>query len=624
MPATKQDRAIVRALATRAVMEKTDRLLGWDGRVKVIPPNQDTGFYATPAWTDGKTITINGTQTNVFEIFHKGHDRDSMLWLSGLNYHELAHCFFTPRMNSDLANEVRHRQHWLAFNALEDQSAESKFVRLYNPARHYFTAVITKLMSGNKELVSTNYPLIAGRKFLPADLRRLFRENYALQKQISDIERIVDDYCDCVYPSDQTAMLGLIEEFQRLLDELQTHTGQDLQETSSHSHGDWTEGEHGEKGLTEGSPLKPSDQREITSKPQEGEDLDEQGAGESGEESDGEDEDADQSGSGGSSDGDGADQQGEGGEDGDGLPGGRGAGSYEGESKKWQPEILDDLIEQIEENAKEELSEELDSRAKSIRASESEYEVASNESHFQERPPEVEHTSAARGVEREFRRLNQKYKPGWNRRLETGKIDTNQIANIRRGRTDVFKQYKPGVHNALNFEVVMLLDQSGSMYRYVQDAGSALWVLHRAMRNIGAEITVLGYSDHRKCQVLMQRGHETPRMVRDYWSGGATYVMPALSEAQRVLRVSNKTLKLVVIVTDGVFSDPDQVRKSLSQMDDPVAIVGINEDVNHFWKPEQIKPLRVSKTIEHPSDLVPFTKDLVMDLAREKHGKALR
>lgn len=632
MPTTKEDRAIVRALATRAVMEKTDRLLGWDGKVRVVTPKVNDGPDAVPAWTDGKTITINGQNADLHQTFYEGFDRESMLWLSGMNYHELAHCLFTPRMDSKMVRDVRNTKSFQAFNALEDQSAESKFVRLYTPARHYFTAVISKIMAGRQDLVATNYPLISGRKFLPKELRSLFRDNYALPHQIPEIERIVSAYCDCVYPSDRTQMVGLCQDFQALLDELRSQMHSDLDETSHHGDGSGQEGDE-DHGLQEGKPVDEQTQREIVATPQFGEDLDdsEKGSGDGeGEQEGSEGSEEGQEGLGTPVPGAASGEDGEGSQssngeppDEDGLPGGDGAGAFTGISKKWQPEVLDDLLNQLHQNAEDALSDELDSRAKSIKSSERNYTVDASQCPFEERPPDTEHVTAAQGVEKEFRRLRQKYKPGWHTRKETGKIDPNQIGNIQRGRTDVFRRFQPGVNNALDVEVVLLLDQSGSMYQHTRESSQALWILHRSMKNIGAEITALGYSDYNNCVVLLQRGVQTPRHIRDYYSGGSTHVMPALSETQRIFRVSNKALKLCVIVTDGMFSDSDQARQTLTSMTDPVAIVGINHDVNKTWDPNKIKSLIVSRTITHPVDLVPFTKNLVMDLA-QKHYERIR
>lgn len=610
---TKEDRAVIRALATRSVFEKTDRLLGWDGRVRVLTPVSDNGKNEVPAWTDGRVITLNGTNSDLYHVFFNGFDRESMVWLSGLNYHELAHCFFTPRLHSDMVSRVREKRAFQAMNVLEDQAAETKFVNLYPPAAHYFTATISKMMMGRPKLLATNYILIAGRKFLPMEIKEAFKHNYALQHQIADIERIVDEYTKCIYPGDQVCMTELCVEMQRLIDELDAQIDTDLEETSEHGDGSGPS-ETPQSGLQEGEPVSEDVQRQAINDLESQEGMGGQPQGvqlaetdQSQDQEDGEESDPDQQ----SSDS----------EDRDGLPGGEGAGSFTGISKKWQPEVLDDLLDRIYEQAKASVGNELDSRAKSVKSSERGYTVDASQSPFEERPPETEHIHAARGVEKEFQRLKQKYKPGWHARQETGKVDPNQIGQIRRGRTDVFRRFQPGVNNVLNIEVVLLLDQSGSMFRYSREAGSALWVLHRSMKNIGAEITALGYSDMNACKVLFQRGVDVPRNIRDYYSGGSTHVMPALSEARRIFRVSNKALKLCVIVTDGMFSDGDRVGKTLSEMSEPVAIVGINQDVAQTWKPSSHHALIVSQTIQHPSDLVPFTKNLVMDLASRNYQR---
>lgn len=646
MVQTKEDRAIVRSLATRNVLQKTDRLLGWDGRVRILPPQQDAGEDTFPAWTDGETITLNGTQHHLYEIFHAGFDRDAMLWVTGLNYHELAHCLFMPRLDSDLVRRVRDAGRFMAFNVLQDQADESKFVRLYGPARHYFTSAITKMMAGRSDLVRLNYPVISGRRFLPSDLRSLFRDNFALPEYLDQIDEITTEYVDLVFPEEEQRMETLITRMQDILDELRNQVGEPGL-SSHHGDEDNNDPDNPDQGCTEGTPMPPDEQREIVGRGQvvsidqggtcgglgddpttEGQPQSAQGPSEPSED---DDEASDQADDGqGSQEGtqsqdDPSEEDDESGEstgspdrEVDGLPGGQGAGQFKGVAKKWQPEVLDDLLDQIEQIASHELADELDSRQHSVRASEGEYQVTGTEMRFEERAP-VEEKHASQAVEKELRRLNQRFKPGWHTRRETGKVDTNQIANIKRGRTDVFKQFSPGVNNAVEAEVVILLDQSGSMYRYSREAGSAMWVLHRAMKRIGAEITVLGYSDAYQCSVLLQRGVETPPRVRDYYSGGATFVMPALAETRRIFRVSNKPLKLVVIVTDGMFSDSQEVAVTLREMREPTAIVGINQNVAKSWDPDKHHALRVSKTIEHPKELVDFTKRLVMSLARERY-----
>jgi hypothetical protein len=643
-----KDMGAIRSMATRIVMEKTNRLLGWDGRVKVLKPMEVTepDGQNAPAWTNGKTITINGRQEPLRGAFINGFDKETMLVVTGLNYHELAHCFFTPRLDSGYVANVRNHGWFQALNALEDQAAESRFVRLYSPSRHYFTAIIAKLMAGEQECVTKNYPLIAGRKFLPTDLRRLFRSNFVRPDLIPDFEQVIDAYCDAIYPDDEGVMFSLVERYHILImDALGNHP------SPTSTHGDLVDGDGGPgHGITGGEMLPVGERRRVAGLKPVGEDI----SGEPLDEEDEEeklgkvannppiiptpdpeaedpsndkdpDEEGSQKPSKGSEEEDEAGDESDGSEAGteapDGPPGGRGAGHSKKRGKKYEPADLDEILQTAIEDAFEEVAQDLHRREEAVRFSEDQYEVDATPSPFKTRAVESHHTHIARQVEKALRRLNQKFKPGWHRRQESGKLNSNDAARMRRGETDVFKRFSPGVNNALSFEVVLLLDQSGSMYQLVKQSADALWILHKAMKSVNAEITVLGYSDHDQCKVLMQRGEPTPKQVHDYFVGSSTYVMPALEETSRIFRVTRKPLRLCVVVTDGCFSDPEPVGEWLHASKDPVAIVGIGADVHAYWNPDRYRALKVSKTIQSPLDLVPLVQELVTQLSSERYTK---
>lgn len=622
------DRRLVRAFATRTVLEKTDRLLGWDGRVRIIAPHDNAGQHEVPGWTNGEVITLNGQAHALYRAFDRGLNATTTMMITGLNYHELAHCLFTPRLDCDLVAEARRKNMWMAFNILEDQAAESKFVRRYLPAGHYFTTVVSTFLAERKDLIAVNYPLVSGRRYLPDEIRQLFRDNYIRQQDLDEIDEVVSEYVDCIYPDDKNRMRQLIEKMQRLISKLQLDSGSAPSMTSHHGQGSGSgEAENNPNtGLQRGKPLSVEEQREIVNKIRQGEIGELLGRSKSGSEdgSQGAESGSPQGESEDGPDGSTGDQGGEASDDVEAIdfPGGRGAGNDpDFTSTKWEPGLLDDLVDQAVSSSTEAMADELENRRAAIRESLDSYYVDAQIPPYSERPIDPYHISAARDVERELRRLRQRFKPSWQSRQDTGKVDANQLAKIRRGQNDVFKRWNEGVHNATDMEVVILLDQSGSMYHMAQEAGSAMWVLYRALRNLGAEVTVLGYSDGNTCSVLIQRGEETPKSLRTYFSGGPTYVMPALREARRIFSTSRKPMKILEIVTDGVFSDPALVKQELLSMEHPVAIIGINEDVAERWKVDEIQALKASKTISTPMDLVEFTRRFVTRMINERYVK---
>ena len=589
-------RAWIRSVAIRSVFDKTNRLLGWDGGVRFVPPNTpgSPGSSYHPAWTDGKVVTINGQEQSIQKALEKGLDDKSLLWITGLNYHELAHCFFTPRLSSKIAQWAYNQNIFMAFNVLEDQAAESKFVALYPPARLYFLSTILNYMSGSTE-ISENYPLISGRKFLPLEIREEYRQNYSNPSVVDRIDKIVADYKRCVYPRDEHEMRDLITAMDKIL---QNHNNPT--ETNSHHN----------KEFTNGRPMSEEEQDDIVNRmQQQEEEQEEQEKPSQGASSvPGQEE---------------SDEAENGSESGGGAPGGSGA-SKRDEYTEMQPgeDGIEEMIDRALEEASDILSDELSSRRKSIKEAESSYRVERN---VRDKPvltdPSPEHVRISRQVEKEIRRLKEKYKQTWNRKQETGKIDTNQFANYKRGRTDVFKRYSPGVKGVTDIESVFLIDQSGSMFQRIRQASYTAWILHRALKNLESEVTVIGYSSSEQCNVLIPRKEPVSKMVSVYQSGGPTYLGPALDEATRIFHSSRAKMKLLFIITDGMFSDHSKVKDFLENADASVVIIGISHRVEDIWNPSVHRSLKFSRDIEDVEELTGLIKELTMELIREQYSR---
>ena len=105
--------------------------------------------------------------------------------LRGLNYHELAHCLFTPKRTSSLVKmileEVKTTSNLSVsshlpkiFNILEDARIESLFVAKYPASQYFFTDAVMKYIAKNPSTFS--FLLMDGRKYLPLGLRNTFRQ----------------------------------------------------------------------------------------------------------------------------------------------------------------------------------------------------------------------------------------------------------------------------------------------------------------------------------------------------------------------------------------------------------------------------------------------------------------
>lgn len=220
---------VIRLDAWRAVFEKTDRILSEQKvNVRIVQKDDVPGGYEDiPGWSDGLNISLNGEKVN--DMLKKNDALSAVLRLKGLNYHELCHVLFTPRMSDELPRRIVEkarnsgdRSWWYAFNALEDQRIETWFTSTYGASRRYFEAVILEwiIRSGNAEAAV----LVYGRKYLSPRIRvqagRVFKKKYGLALY-SEFQSVIDEYITLVLPTDSVRAMGLITKYRTLLKDMQ-------------------------------------------------------------------------------------------------------------------------------------------------------------------------------------------------------------------------------------------------------------------------------------------------------------------------------------------------------------------------------------------------------------------
>jgi hypothetical protein len=568
-PTRRDDDVSIRSWAAASVLQKTNRILGNAGiRVEFDPRK------IAPGWTDGTTVSISKELDPIKSALEQGFTPKSTMLLTSVNYHELAHILFTPRLNSLFVQEVFKNGWGNAFNILEDQAAETRFVKLYEPARHYFTSLVTNYMMDNQQLVEGNYVLVSGRLFLPKRFRAMFRDAFRDQKLLDDIDRIVAEYKACSWPDDQPRMQRLIEEFHRLL------YNQQLPQIGNHE-------------LDHDAPSKERIEQTATIEEFVADEDDEQEPtrAEANDEPDQDDDEGDQATSGGDED------------DGD-----------DADHAAPSVEELIDAIEALAGEVEDELYDEITSQIDHMREEEREYKISMSKQNGSLVVATNDELAAVNRCVDEFRRFAQQVQPGWHYSQRTGKLDFRRYARAMRGDEYVYRRWHEGVHDALDFEVVFCLDQSGSMSGSMREASGALWVLKRTFEENDGVVTVLGFSDD--TQLLSQRGERSQQaMVEQYRTIRLTYVEGSLVEANRVLRVSNKPLKLRVVVTDGNFHDNHKAEERIANYDFPTVMVGIASDVSS-WKEK--RNVIDARTINRPFELVELVKDLALRLSEER------
>ena len=600
--------ALMRRTGTQVVLEKTDRILGVpDIRVQVKHSQ-----IGAPAYTDGKTITINTNFEPMMSGIKNGFDAKTVMMTTGLNYHELAHCLFTPRVDSPLANRVRHAGAFMAFNALEDQLAETRFVSLYTPARHYFTALISQYMLNSMagisedELLAFNYPLVAGRLFLPHGMRKRFREGFHSPSVLDKIDDLVAEYKTLIYPHDEGRMHDVIIEFDRILKQTNSNTQVPT------PHDDLQQGDVDVDRAEEAVAAGEYEDQETEEEEAEGEEE-----GSAGDEGD-DDQESQGSSAGDEEEGEaeGEDQEGD-------QPSGESTSNQPGEVENAEPteedwkQDLEDMLNNALDEEIEGMEEELQDRIEAIREEGRNYQVQGDESGHSILPPTPEYHQIVARCADEFRTIELQHSPGWMLDQRRGKLDPRKYVKALRGDEHVFKKWREGVHDALDFEVVFLVDQSGSMmYTKIEEASVALWILQRTFDDCDGTTTVLGFSEPDELQLLSQRNTRAKRdQIPKYPTIGSTFIGAAVEEAARILSISQRKIKFCVIVSDGGFNDPGSVAQAMKENPDLlIAFVGIQQDVSEW---NQHKNTLHAKTIGSPMELVSVVQGLALGLSQD-------
>ena len=123
------------------VYEQADRVLTGDPVIVNVMPDGPA-----PAWSDGAAIYINSSEIEDMDL-------ETLTQVTGLNYHELAHHFYTPRKGTDLIKWVLDNDLMESTNILEDQRIETLLCARYPSVAPYLTSTVARWLATDKESV---------------------------------------------------------------------------------------------------------------------------------------------------------------------------------------------------------------------------------------------------------------------------------------------------------------------------------------------------------------------------------------------------------------------------------------------------------------------------------------
>lgn len=590
-------RMVGRLEAFRQVYEKTDRILsGRPVRVQMsFAPS--AGLETAPGWTDGEDITLNANVIN----------RDLgnlpmpmiVLHTKAVNYHELGHIMFSPRMSDDLpkyvkANQLQevNRPWWYAYNALEDQRMEMMFVAKFRPSAMYFEAIALKWLVNNTAFLAESYILVYGRKFLPTATIAMARAAYVVrygEAMAVRLEAIIDKYVSAVLPSATLIAQSAVQRFVHLLEDMRkmhafaaaptpSLVSADNGGTTGPSKDDPTAIRKGSAkvkdqkdaadGMDNVQPRKASTKPEAT----ENDDTDDADDADGGDDIPGDDGEG-QGGAGGGDQADDTDDGDSEGEDSnvgstagdfisgqssassDGDASGQGAGNDPTPATGTEPtidEITEAIYEALDELfANEDFVNELNETASAVQALMNGEGVAvgiDTPSVMRSVRPEV--VSASRRMAQVLTRLRTELEETRLLRQNAGTIDVRRFNNRKPWEMDFYQAWDPGMDEETDLEAVIIVDLSGSMQSVMRETSEALWAVKRSLQALDSRVTVLGFSE---ASFVLYQPTEKVEATQMRLFGHRTATIPdgALKEAHRLLTTSTRSQKLLVSITDG-------------------------------------------------------------------------
>lgn len=494
--------------------------------------------HSSVAWahTDFKNINIS---VNVET--YRDDDRDSLASLihmtKGLVYHEGGHIkWTTPFPNlldmagrSDIPSSDKYRLA-RAWNVLEDQRMETAMCSISPVMSRYFTNIVLNVVLNLSDL-GANWPWIAGRTYLPSDIRQAIRD--AAEQR--DVNNIVDDMTKCImrYRRSKSAaeMVDCVIEFRNYLE----LWGTDPRGADRHT---WDSEEQDSQAVPMPSDIpdapdppvdKPSPGVTKPSKSETPADGVEDAPPQA--ESDGEE--------------------------------GRGTGAPSSDTRT-TPDV--ESQRSREETLRNRISEETSKNINTVKDAEIEDFVASVNEHSSK--PVLDDPSMVRMTDEETKRtvdvtnsmmsvlerLVVQVEPTWHSYMEDGVLDPTLFRLRDPGDTNFWSGLDGDGNNGHDIAVSVLIDSSGSMGGRMNTVSIAAMGIRKACEQLEIPCTLTTFNDD---VYMVADANESVDYVRVAATGGTSIInaMMALDDQR-----CGKAYHLVVILTDGEWSDVSDTR----------------------------------------------------------------
>jgi hypothetical protein len=507
-----------------AVYQRADRIITGDSDIAVTIAHSKE--MTEPSMTDGKDIVFNGK-------FINNVSDDTIIGLNGVNYHELAHVLFTPRVGSALGQYVTSNNMKRAFNVLE----EGRIERLLTTK--YPTTTIT-LEAMTNDYVLRDHPsqwgnaflTTTGRKYLPIAVRQIIADKFIAEHGLAlaqEVHAIVHEYRTLAFPTDFGRAKELIAQLTNLI-------GNDDEETEPR----WGGGHgHGSRPLPDkGRPASGKEQTSLQERSRDGdtETLDQPKK--------------------------------------DTFGNGKGEGGivesedYDGATRNLtaeEQEIQDQLEKRVKDIKKDKrIAREINDTRKAILGNTDTRAKLSKVTPNETKPSE-QAKAYARKFGRELERIVRNNDPAWERFLPSGKLNISRTMNPDVNAIgEAFDVWDTGNDNT-DIEATILLDSSGSMYGLMEIVCEQAWIIKRGIESINGSVSV--YSFNSESKIVYENNEKAkPNAYRSISNKGWTNPYRALIEAERTLKASSKPNKLFFAITDGQWEKNDECNAVIKRM----------------------------------------------------------
>ena len=472
------------------------------------------GQGSAPAWSDSDSITFAhshvGDLTNPRQVTA----------LKGLSLHEISHIMLTPRYGSILAKNVQKAKVWPAFNALEDQRIEMAMTAKFSSVSDWLVATIAEHLLKYEAQIPVSFPLIYGRKYLPVEIRKIVRDSYERPQDVAELSSLIDRYIvlNLGDPKNYPEALKIIMRYSEIVSGL---------EGKNPAYPEWGAGwdrivdpnrhcdrKTGEWKVSQSKALSKSQQESMVGKVK----VD---------------------------NGDNYGELGKSPESGNdpafGPEAGHG-GSLE--------QILRDTVDKVVTTRAREIAQTIKQFSGEAELSGAAMKPLPRHDWSYDKDPSLSAIQSAKSFASELEQLKALHDPAWLRQQSQGRLNVQRyVAGC--DVDEAFDQWDSGREDAVDIEAVVLLDISGSMSWTLNNAYESMWAIKRALDKVNASTTVLTFGS--KSSLLYSADERASTKLKYAGSEGSTEPLKALRYAKSVLANSDRAIKIVISITDGVW-----------------------------------------------------------------------